>query len=200
MKYTHLFALTLAAALSAAVPTFAQQQDDKAAEAPKAQEQAPMKDKAEKPAENDKAKADKKSEQEPAVKNDKAERHDAARMPQSDQEPAAQDREKEKGETHEAKGQPSDRDKQAHYQFKGDAKEKLRAHYQGEGGSHARNVTIVREQVLPVEVQSMIQPVPADMVAYLGPAPDGFAYGYADGFVFVYDPATFWVVDVIALW
>ena len=205
MKNTHLFALALGAALSVAAPTFAQE-PDKPAEAPKAEEKAPVaKDKAAKPAEADKAKAktDAKeskesklpqSDQEPAVKNeDKADRKDAGRMPQSDQE-NGQEAKRGPG------GDVNDRDKQAHHEFKSDAKTKLRSSYKNiTSVNRTTRVTVVREQVLPVEVRTRIEPVPVDVVSYLGPAPDGFMYGFVDGYCVVYDPNTFFVVDVIDL-
>lgn len=206
MKLHHVFAFALAAALTAA-PTFAQEADktDKA-DAPRAQEQAPVeKDKAAKPAEADKAKADDRKADSREMKDEKANSHDASRMPQSDQEPAAQDRDKDNKDNKDRemkgadnKGQASDRDRSAHHQFRPDAKEKLRASYHGNVDKSHR-VTVVQQQVLPVEIRTQIQPVPVDVVSYLGPAPDGFMYGFVDGYCVVYDPNTFFVIDVIDL-
>jgi hypothetical protein len=206
MKHTHLFAFALAAALTA-VPTFAQQDTEKPADAPKHEKQAPAdkdKDKAVKPesgsiksqeAGQEKSKPDARqskipqSDQEPGVKNESPDRKDASHgeMGRENQGTAA-------------KGQPTDKDRNAHYQFKGDAKTKLRSSYKGMSSvNRSQRVTVVRQQVLPVEVQTRIEPVPVDVVSYLGPAPDGFSYGFVDGYCVVYDPMTFFVIDVIDL-
>ena len=206
MKNHHLFAFALAAALTAA-PAFAQDAD-KPADSPKSH--AAEQDKDAKPAngstkaqEANQEKTDKKadkndsklpqSDREPGVKNE------AGRMPQSDQEPAAQDRDRDKGEHREAK-QPSDKDRNTHVTIKSDAKDKLRQHYASSHPNHSHTVTVVRQQALPVSVQTMIEPVPVEYVSYLGPAPEGFVYGFVDGYVVLYDPDTFFVVDVMPLW
>jgi len=191
MKITHLFALTLGAALIAA-PAFAQQDQDKPAEAPKAQEKAPAdKDKAVKP-EADKAKPAEKTDEKAAPKSD------ARRMPQSDQEPAA-DRDN-RGNADAKRGGDEDRDKQAHYSFKGDARTKLRSSYKSiTTVNRSSRVTIVRQQVMPVEIRTRIEPVPVDVVSYLGPPPAGFMFGFVDGYCVVYDPNTFFVIEVIDL-
>jgi hypothetical protein len=202
MKNTHLFVFALAAALTAA-PTFAQQEPDKAPEAPNAhQEQAPVeKDKAAKPAEGDKAKAQSdsrksdaresklpQSDQEPGVKNP-----DAAR--QNNQEPAARDTRDNRNEA--SRG---DANKHADYHFRGDEKSKLRSSYKDIGRvDRSHRVSIGREQVLPVQVRTRIEPVPVDIVSYLPPVPEGYMVGFVDGYCVVYDPNTFIVVDVIDL-
>ncbi len=219
MKHTHLFALALAAALTAA-PTFAQQEQEKAPEAPKTQDKA-AKDKADKEKsvkpENGSVKTQEagqekkdersaklpQSDQEPGVKNPEAarqkgqnEHQDASRMPQSDQEAAPQER----GNREEAKTAPNNADKHAEYHFKGDAKTKLRSSYHDISRvNRNQRVTITREQVLPVEVRSEIEPVPADVVSYLGPPPAGYMFGFVDGYCVVYDPTTFYVIEVIDL-
>jgi hypothetical protein len=188
MKITHLFALTLGAALIAA-PAFAQQDQDKPADAPKAQEKAPAdKDKAAK----DKAAADKAK---PAEKTDEksAPKSDARRMPQSDQESGAQDAKR-------GNAGDENRDKAAHYQFKGDAKAKLRSSYKNiTTVNRSSRVTIMRQQVLPVEIRTQIEPVPVEVVSYLGPPPAGFVFGFVNGYCVVYDPNTFFVIEVIDL-
>jgi uncharacterized protein involved in copper resistance len=170
-----------------AAPTFAQQDQDKPAEAPKAQEKAPAdKDKAVKP-EADKAKPAGKTEEKSAPKSD------ARRMPQSDQEPGAQDAKR-------GNGGDEQRDKSAHYQFKGDAKTKLRSSYKNiTTVNRSTRVTIVRQQVMPVEIRTQIEPVPVDVVSYLGPPPAGFVFGFVNGYCVVYDPNTFFVIEVIDL-
>ncbi|ABF41108.1 hypothetical protein Acid345_2107 [Candidatus Koribacter versatilis Ellin345] len=214
MKF-HFVALTLAAAL--AIPAIAQQ-PEKQDETPKTTEEKAPAPKA-KAATPDKAKVDEKrdkndaresklpqSDQEPGVRNpeakpeaktdaDKKRDADKAKMPQSDQDQAKREGEKREGD----KKEVSEHDRSAHYQFKGDAREKLREHYKNVTTTHTRNVTIVRQEVIPVAVQTRIEPVPVEMVGYLGPAPEGFQYGYVDGYVLVYDPSTFFVVDVIDL-
>lgn len=226
MKSTHLFALALAAALSIA-PGFAQQSNDKPADTkaqdnagdkavkPESGSVKTQEAGQENPNKNKEARDSKlpQSDQEPGVKNPdnekndqtgkqgsraqdnedrKTDNKDAARMPQSDQEPGAQDRKDEGRDDH---GQANDRDRNTHFQIKSDARNQLREHYKNV--SHNRNITIEREQVLPVEVRTEIQPVPEDVVTYLGPPPAGFMYGFADGYVFVYDPTTFFVIDVM---
>ena len=218
MKHTHLFAFALAAALSVA-PSFAQQDQEKPSEQPKAHEKAD-KDKATKPEatkpENGSVKSQEagqektkpashdsripQSDQEPGVKNpdaarqkDQTEHRDASRMPQSDQEAAPQDRDNR----NEAHGQPN---KHAEYHFKGDEKSKLRASYHDINRvDRSHRVTVVREQVMPVEIRTRIEPVPVDVVSYLPPAPEGYVFGFVDGYCVVYDPNTFLVVDVIDL-
>ena len=44
-----------------------------------------------------------------------------------------------------------------------------------------------------------IQPVPPSMWGSLPPIPPGYAVGYYDGYVVVYDPVTYWIVGVIDL-
>ncbi len=213
MKNTHLFTVALAAALTAA-PAFAQQDADKPAEAPKAHQQAPAdKDKAVKPEhgsiktqeagqEKTKPQAHEskipQSDREPAVKNesgDRGDHRDANRLPQTDQEPAAQGRER-----HDAHGNGADRDRSAQYHFKGDEKAKLRSSYKGiDRVNRGQRVTIVQQQVLPVEVRTRIEPVPVEVVGYLPPAPEGFAFGFVDGYCVVYDPSTFFVIEVLDL-
>lgn len=210
MKKTHLFAFALAAALTA-TPTFAQQENDKPADAPKTQEKAPAeKDKAVKPAEGDKAKVKDEnrkpearesklpqSDQEPAVKDNRTEQKDAARMPQSEQAPAAQDRDNRNDAK---RGDTSDRDRQAQYHFKGDEKTKLRSSYRDiDHVNRSQRVSIARQQILPVEVRTQIEPVPVDVVSILPPAPEGFVFGFVDGYCVVYDPNTFFVLEVIDL-
>ncbi|HEY3928920.1 MAG TPA: hypothetical protein VGL89_11120 [Candidatus Koribacter sp.] len=220
MKLQYVLAFALGAALTAA-PSFAQDQQDKTApDATKAHQQAPAdKDKAAKPAETDKSKSseDRKSDardnkmpqSDKDMKADKdKDRHDASRMPQSDQEPAMQD-DKDKNKDKDAKDremkdrdnrggehQVNDRDRNAHFTMKSEGRDKVRSYYKSHGGNHDRSVTITRQEVLPVQIQTVIQPVPMELVGYLGPAPDGFQYGFADGYVFVYDPTTFFVIDV----
>lgn len=204
MKTHHLFALALGAALTAA-PAFAQE-GDKPSDSPKTHEARPENGsvkaqeanqektdkKADKKADKNESKIPQ-SDREPGVKNE------AGRMPQSDQEPAMQDRDRDKGEHREAK-QPTDKDRNTHVTIKSDAKDKLRQHYASSHPNHTHTVTVVRQQALPVSVQTMIEPVPVEYVSYLGPAPEGFVYGYVDGYVVLYDPDTFFVVDVLPLW
>jgi len=42
-------------------------------------------------------------------------------------------------------------------------------------------------------------PVPPSLLGYLPPIPPGYAVGYYQGYVVVYDPATFFILDVIDL-
>jgi hypothetical protein len=221
MKHHYVFALALGAALMAA-PAFAQEAD-KPADNPKPQ--AAEKDKAVKPANGSmkaqEANQEKVEKDKKADKNDKADRHDTSRMPQSDQEPAVQDRDKDKADHDKAdrdKGdhdradrnkagdhdrdnkEISERDRNTHVTIRSDAKDKLREHYARNGGNRTHTVTVVREQVLPVEVRTRVEPVPTEYVSYLGPAPSGFMYGFVDGYVVLYDPNTFFVVDVLPLW
>lgn len=205
MKHHHLFALALAAALTAA-PAFAQDAD-KPADSPKSHEAKPengsMKAQEANQEKTDN-KADKNDSKIPQSDREAGVKNEAGRMPQSDQEPAAQDRDRDKSERHEADHrqakQPSDKDRNTHVTIKSDAKDKLRQHYAASHPNHSHTVTVVRQQALPVSVQTMIEPVPVEYVSYLGPAPEGFVYGFVDGYVVLYDPDTFFVVDVLPLW
>jgi hypothetical protein len=203
MKLTYLFACTLAAALTGA-PSFAQQEQEKAPEAKVHQE-----DRDSKASEPAKQKSDAKegsripqSDQEPGVKNPEAarqkgqmERHDADHMPQSDQAPGTQGRDEAK------RGPGGDRaDRHAEYHFRGDEKTKLRASYRDINRvDRSRRVTITREQAIPVDIRTRIEPVPVDVVSYLPPPPPGYIFGFVDGYCVVYDPNTFIVIDVIDL-
>jgi len=44
-----------------------------------------------------------------------------------------------------------------------------------------------------------LSPLPPDVYAYLPPPPPGYAMGYYDGYVVVYDPVTYFIVNVIDL-
>jgi DNA mismatch repair ATPase MutL len=205
MKVTHLFAFTLAAALTAA-PTFAQE-PDKTSEAPRAHENAPAeKEKSVKP-ENGSMKT-----QEAGQEKTKDARHES-KLPQSDQEPgvANPERERQQSGSHERQenqseakrgngGDRADTGRHAEYHFKGDEKAKLRSSYHDINRiDRSHRVTITREQVLPVEVRTRIEPVPVEVVSYLPPPPEGYLFGFVDGYCVVYDPNTFLVVDVIDL-
>ncbi len=222
MKHTHIFTFALAAALTAAPSMFAQQEPDKT-DNPKTHEEAkPADNKAAKPDERTKpqapAKDDRKgdakaakipqSDQEPGVKNPEAakqqgknEHQDAARMPQSDQEAAPQERDRDNhADANHADAKRADANKHADYHFKSDAKTKLKSRYTNISHvDRSHRVTIVREQAMPVEIRTQIEPVPMDMVSYLGPPPSGYEYGFVDGYCVVYDPTTFIVIDVIDL-
>jgi type IV secretory pathway VirB10-like protein len=196
MKF-HFAALTLAAALTAA-PAFAQQAD-KPNDSPKSEDTE--KSKAVKP-EHGSVKAQE-ANQEKVNENDKKNARDS-KLPQSDQEPAVrnperQDNDAKRGGDRDEHKQASEKDRSTQYHFKSESREKLRQHYKSQATNHTRNVTIVRQEVIPVEVQTRIEPVPVEIVSDLGPAPEGFQYGYVDGYVLVYDPATYFVVDVIDL-
>lgn len=203
MKHTHLFAFALAAALTT-VPTFAQQDTEKPADAKHQKEMPADKD-------NKDAKPEHGSMKTQEAGQEKTKDAHESRIPQSDQEPGVKNespdrKNAERGEMGKqergtgAKAQPTEKDRNAHYQFKGDAKAKLRSSYKGASSvNRSQRVTVVRQEVLPVEVQTRIEPVPVDVVGYLGPAPEGFSYGFVDGYCVVYDPMTFFVIDVIDL-
>jgi hypothetical protein len=44
-----------------------------------------------------------------------------------------------------------------------------------------------------------LSPLPPDVYGYLPPPPPGYSMGYYDGYVVVYDPATYFMVNVIDL-
>ena len=195
MKF-HLVALTLAAAL--AVPAIAQQ-PEKQEEAPKAEEKAAAPKAKTATPEKGSVKAQEANQEKVEGKRDKNDARES-KLPQSDQEPGVRNPEAKSSEKREGeKKEVSEKDRNTHYQFKSDAREKLREHYKSVSTTHTHTVTIVRQEVIPVAVQTRIEPVPVEVVGYLGPAPDGFQYGYIDGYVVVYDPATFFVIDVIDL-
>jgi hypothetical protein len=199
MKF-HFVALTLAAALTAA-PAFAQQAD-KQNDSPKSEDTE--KSKAVQP-EKGSVKAQEANQEKVKDKRDKSDARDS-KIPQSDQEPGVRNPERQENDAKRGPGgdrdehkQASEKDRNTQYHFKSDARDKAREHYKSQATNHSRTVTIVRQEVVPAEVQTRIEPVPVDVVGYLGPAPEGFQYGYVDGYVLVYDPATFFVVDVIDL-
>ncbi len=220
MKHTHLFAFALAAAITA-VPAFAQQQDqDNKAPAEKHEKAKPADNRG---TENRPAAHENKSQEqhrtdandsrdskipqsdhEPGVRNPEAarqqgDRHDANRMPQSDQEPAARQTD-DRRENRDANRGGDRASQHAEYHFRGDEKSRLRTRYRNINTvNRGRRVTIVREQVMPVEIRTEIEPVPADVVSYLPPPPPGYQFGFVDGYCVVYDPTTFLIIDVIDL-
>jgi hypothetical protein len=44
-----------------------------------------------------------------------------------------------------------------------------------------------------------LQPVAPDVYGYLPPPPPGYRMGYYDGYVVVYDPVTYFIVNLIDL-
>jgi hypothetical protein len=44
-----------------------------------------------------------------------------------------------------------------------------------------------------------ISPLPPDLYRYLPPPPPGYAMGYYRGYVVVYDPASYYIANVIDL-
>lgn len=46
---------------------------------------------------------------------------------------------------------------------------------------------------------SYLSPLPPDLYSYLPPPPPGYSMGYYDGYVVVYDPVTYFMVNVIDL-
>jgi hypothetical protein len=44
-----------------------------------------------------------------------------------------------------------------------------------------------------------LSPLPPPLIGYLPPVPPGYAVGYFDGYVVVYDPSTYFILNLIDL-
>jgi hypothetical protein len=88
-----------------------------------------------------------------------------------------------------------------HYSFRSEDKGKLRAHYQAQFGSidRAHRPHFSSGAYFPNEYVTYIEPVPVDVIGLLPAIPEGYVAGYWDGYCFIYDPSTFYIVAVIDL-
>ncbi len=89
----------------------------------------------------------------------------------------------------------------AHYQFRSQDRPKLRQHFQAQLAhvNRANRPHIAAGVQLEPSYQTYIVPVPQEVIVDLAPPPPGYVFGFYDGYVIVYDPATFFVIDVIDL-
>lgn len=89
----------------------------------------------------------------------------------------------------------------AHYQFRSQDRSKLRQHFQSQLAqvNRANRPRITAGVTLEPSYQTYIVPVPQEVIVALAPPPPGYVFGYYDGYVFVYDPSTFFVIEVIDL-
>jgi hypothetical protein len=51
----------------------------------------------------------------------------------------------------------------------------------------------------PRQYVTYLQPIPPDIIGYLPPVPPGYAIGYYDGYTVVYDPTTFFILNMLDL-
>lgn len=187
---THLLTFALTAAFCA-VPSFsilARAQD-----APKQEQREEETDK--KTTEErkaDKAKHDKKATREEDVKKEDRDRE----RDHAAQENRDRDTHNQGTEAHAQRPAQN-----VHYRFRSDDRSKLRQHFQAQIAhvDRANRPHITRETVIDVTYRTYIEPVPQDVVVLLAPPPPGYVFGFLDGFVIIYDPGTFFVVDFIDL-
>ncbi|HUZ04225.1 MAG TPA: hypothetical protein VMU62_02620 [Acidobacteriaceae bacterium] len=87
------------------------------------------------------------------------------------------------------------------YQFRSQDTSRLRQHYQGGFGRIDRQhrPRFARGGYIPGTYRGYFQPVPYNMIGYLPPVPPGYAMGYYDGYVVVYNPGTYLILSVLNL-
>ena len=85
------------------------------------------------------------------------------------------------------------------YQFRSQDTGRLRQYYQGGFGRIDRRhrPRFNRGGYVPRTYWGDFQPVPASLIGYLPAVPPGYAIGYYDGYVVVYDPSTYLIVSVL---
>jgi|GEM_PF-1651461 len=100
-------------------------------------------------------------------------------------------------------GRPATRPAHGHanYQFRSNDQSRLRQYYQGGFGkiNRGRRPHFYRGGYIGLPYRTYIQPVPYSLIGYLPPVPPGYALGYYDGYVVVYDPATYVILSVLNL-
>lgn len=52
---------------------------------------------------------------------------------------------------------------------------------------------------IPFGYRGYFRPVPPQLLGYLPPPPPGYAMGYYDGYVVVYDPVSFAILNLVDL-
>jgi hypothetical protein len=87
------------------------------------------------------------------------------------------------------------------YSFRPSDRDRLRRYY----AARMRAINRARRPVYtvggyyPYADIGYLQPVPPDVYGYLPPPPPGYRMGYYDGYVMVYDPVTYFIVNLIDL-
>ena len=87
------------------------------------------------------------------------------------------------------------------YSFRPTDRDRLRRYY----AARIRAINRARRPVFtvggyyPYADIGYLQPIPADVYGYLPPPPPGYQMGYYDGYVVVYDPVTYFIVNLIDL-
>ncbi|HEX4020854.1 MAG TPA: hypothetical protein VHX63_06910 [Acidobacteriaceae bacterium] len=87
------------------------------------------------------------------------------------------------------------------YQFRSQDTSRLRQYYKGNLGrvNRSRRAHFSRGGYIPAYYRHYFRPVPPTMIGYLPPVPPGYVLGYYNGYIVVYDPATFLIVSVLNL-
>jgi len=85
------------------------------------------------------------------------------------------------------------------YQFRSQDTGRLRQYYQGGFGRIDRRHRphFGRGGYIPGQYRGYFQPVPYGLIGYLPAVPPGYAIGYYDGYVVVYDPVTYMILSVL---
>jgi hypothetical protein len=65
--------------------------------------------------------------------------------------------------------------------------------------NRSRRPHFVRGGYFPRTFVPYFTPVPAGVAGFMPPVPPGYAMGYYQGYVVVYDPATFFILNLIDL-
>jgi hypothetical protein len=87
------------------------------------------------------------------------------------------------------------------YSFRPTDRDRLRGYY----AARIRAINRANRPVFrvggyyPYTYIGYLQPVPPDVYGYLPPPPPGYQMGYYDGYVVVYDPITYFIVNLIDL-
>jgi hypothetical protein len=107
-------------------------------------------------------------------------------------------------ETHEQRPQPQAQQNRGaqgrpSYQFRSQDTGRLRQHYQGGFGriDRSHRPQFARGGYVSRTYWGDFQPVPSSLLVYLPAVPAGYAIGYYDGYVVVYDPTTYLIVAVL---
>lgn len=130
--------------------------------------------------------------------NEKANREQARPNQRTEAAPATGQKQAHEGRV--AQGRQAPR-ANAHYHFRQQDAAKLRQHYQAQLAhvDRANRPHVVSGGTIPTTYVTYIQPVPQDVIVYVEPPPPGYEIGFLDGYIIVYDPNTFLVLDVIDL-
>jgi hypothetical protein len=87
------------------------------------------------------------------------------------------------------------------YSFRSNDRSYLHRYYLSRLGAinRANRPRFVIGGFFPYAYIPYIQPLPPDLYGYLPPPPPGYAMGYYDGYVVVYDPVTYYIINVVDL-